>query len=109
MKDVKCPYCNTEQDINHDDGYGYEEGVIHNQQCGRCSKYFSFTTSVSFYYDVDKADCLNGAPHKWRPTKTYPIEYAKMKCLDCGETRSPTKEEMEEVLTPKLTNETTNS
>ena len=23
--DVECPYCGAEQEINHDDGYGYDE------------------------------------------------------------------------------------
>lgn len=26
MSDVKCPYCGNEQEINHDDGYGCEDG-----------------------------------------------------------------------------------
>ena len=46
--DVKCPYCNKGQDINHDDGFGYEEDAIHEQDCISCSKIFAFTTSISF-------------------------------------------------------------
>lgn len=52
MSDVKCPYCGHEQEINHDDGYGYEEGETHEQQCFECEKYFDFTTSISFSYNV---------------------------------------------------------
>tara|TARA_Y100000310_G_C20019265_1_gene506637 strand:+ start:233 stop:496 length:264 start_codon:yes stop_codon:yes gene_type:complete len=52
MSDVICPYCKTEQEINHDDGYGYEESVEHEQNCVNCSKYFKFTTSISFSYEV---------------------------------------------------------
>ena len=33
-KDVDCPYCGHPQDINHDDGYGYEEVVLHQQVWG---------------------------------------------------------------------------
>jgi hypothetical protein len=33
MSDVKCPYCGTEQEINHDDGYGYDEGKYYEQEC----------------------------------------------------------------------------
>ena len=33
MKDVDCPYCKAEQDINHDDGYGYEEDGMYEQEC----------------------------------------------------------------------------
>jgi hypothetical protein len=62
--DVECPYCGEEQDINHDDGYGYKEDEKHEQYCGACKKTFVFETSISFYYETHKADCLNGAPHK---------------------------------------------
>ena len=53
MSDVKCPYCKTEQEINHDDGQGYEEGVDHEQNCSGCGKYFKFTTSISYDYAVE--------------------------------------------------------
>jgi len=33
MSDVTCPYCRDEQEINHDDGYGYEEDKEHEQDC----------------------------------------------------------------------------
>lgn len=52
MSDVKCPYCGAEQKINHDDGYGYEEGREFEQECGSCEKVFGFTTSISFHYEV---------------------------------------------------------
>ena len=38
--DVYCPYCGAEQEINHDDGYGYEEDRRYQQQCGECEKTF---------------------------------------------------------------------
>jgi DNA-directed RNA polymerase subunit RPC12/RpoP len=62
--DVECPYCGSKEDINHDDGYGYEEDKKHEQQCSECGKNFTFTTSISFHYDAEKADCLNGAEHR---------------------------------------------
>ena len=43
MKDVECPYCGTGQEINHDDGYGYEEDDPHEQSCPHCDKTFVFT------------------------------------------------------------------
>src|SRR3990167_9751303 len=98
MSDVNCPYCDAEQEINHDDGYGYEEGVRHEQQCGECNKYFTFTTSISYYYESEKADCLNGSEHDFKPTRTYPKEYTKMECLMCEESRKPTDEEMKLIL-----------
>ena len=98
MSDVNCPYCDAEQEINHDDGYGYEEGVRHEQQCGECNKYFTFTTSISYYYESEKADCLNGAEHDFKPTRTHPKKYTKMECSMCEESRKPTDEEMKLIL-----------
>lgn len=53
MSDVKCPYCGTEQEINHDDGYGYTEDGEFEQSCTDCTKEFKFTTSISFHYSVE--------------------------------------------------------
>jgi len=97
--DVNCPYCDTPQDINHDDGRGYSESEKHEQQCVSCDKYFVFTTSISYYYETDKADCLNGAEHDFKPTMTVPREYTKMRCTMCEATRNPTEKEMEQILT----------
>jgi len=97
VKDVKCPYCSHEQEINHDDGYGIEEGVPHQQECGVCHKTFVFYTSILFYYDVSMADCLNGGEHTYQPTVTYPVEYTQMICTQCGTSRQPTPEEIEQV------------
>ena len=85
MSDVNCPYCDKEQDINNDDGYGYEEDKIHNQYCSNCEKTFAYTTSISFYYYPHKADCLNDGEHKWKLSNTYPKKYAYYYCEDCGE------------------------
>lgn len=98
IQDVKCPYCNSWQEIDHDDGVGYEENILHNQQCSNCSKYFTFTTSVLFSYESYKADCLNDAEHKYSPINTYPKEFTKMECIDCGDRREPTQEEWKEIL-----------
>ena len=97
MKDINCPYCDFAQDINHDDGYGYEEGVLFQYECHDCGKTFVFTTSISFNYDVKKADCLNGGLHDFKSTHTYPIKYTKMECSMCGERREPTQEEMDKI------------
>lgn len=52
MSDVTCPYCETEQEINHDGGYGCDENTDHQQYCTNCDKAFKFTTSISFNYEV---------------------------------------------------------
>ena len=98
MSDVKCPYCETEQEICHDDGYGYEQEEAHQQECGECEKNFVYYTSISFYYNAEKADCLNGSDHKFKAMSTYPKEYTKMICVDCEERREPTESEMKLIM-----------
>ncbi len=85
MNDVECPYCGEGNDINHDDGYGYEENEIHEQECGNCENIFIFTTSICFYYDVQKAACKNGGEHDYQKTHTFPPEAARMQCTVCQE------------------------
>ncbi len=69
MCDIECPYCGEEQEINHDDGYGYSEDDLHQQQCGDCDKVFSYTTCISFVYEAEKAPCLNDKNFKHDFTK----------------------------------------
>ena len=85
MHDVNCPYCNASQEINHDDGYGYEEGEIYEQECSACEKYFAYTTEISFSYEVSKADCLNDGEHQYEKTVTYPVEFTRLRCKACGD------------------------
>lgn len=101
MSDVNCPYCDAELEINHDDGYGYEEGTSHQQECGKCRKTFVYTTSISFYYEAEKADCLNGEPHDFHPTHTHPKEYTRMRCSCCNEERAMNEDERKQFLTPR--------
>ena len=101
MSDINCPYCDAGQEINHDDGYGYEEDEVHQQQCGKCDKYFTFTTSISYYYEAEKADCLNDGEHDYNPTITNPKEYTKMRCTMCDEERWPTQEEKDKYNIPE--------
>ena len=98
---IKCPYCEIEQEINHDDGYGYEEDVLYEQVCGNCDKTFTYRTSITFYYEAYKADCLNGSNHCFKSSITVPIEYTKMRCRDCDESREPTEKEWVTILKNK--------
>jgi hypothetical protein len=93
MGDVECPYCGSDQEINHDDGYGYREDVLHEQICGSCDKTFTFTTSIMYHYEAYKAPCLNGEDHSWKPTMTVPRCFTRMRCRTCEEERQPTPEE----------------
>lgn len=93
MADLECPYCEAEQEVNHDDGFGYEEDQRHEQECSECGKTYTFTTMISYHYDAEKADCLNGGEHVFQMSATYPREYSRMDCRDCDFRRKPTPEE----------------
>jgi len=82
--DIQCPYCGMDQEINHDDGYGYEEDELHQQECRDCEKIFTFNTHISFNYDAHKAECLNYGEHEYQLTKTFPTEFAQLRCTTCG-------------------------
>lgn len=97
--DVDCPYCGEPQEINHDDGAGYQEDTLHQQMCGDCRRNFTFTTAILYSYTSYKADCLNGEEHKWEPTHTHPSFMTKMRCPDCEEERELTEEERAKYVT----------
>lgn len=92
----RCPYCNSEQEIDHNDGYGYDEGELHNQECSDCGKSFAYETAIIFHYTTYPADCLNGGEHKYLPIPTIPKEFTKMRCSECGDIRSMTDDERRE-------------
>jgi hypothetical protein len=87
MNDVNCPYCGKEQEINHDDGYGYVEDRVFEQECWSCGKVFTYTTSISFYYETNKAPCKNGGKHKWKKIVGFPVEHFenKYRCEYCDD------------------------
>ncbi|KAF0844370.1 hypothetical protein FNL37_1814 [Methylovorus glucosotrophus] len=84
-QDVECPYCSEWNEINHDDGRGYAEGEMHQQECWQCAKTFTFNTQIHFSYEAFKADCLNDGPHQYEKTHTIPKEYARLRCKCCGD------------------------
>ena len=94
MEEIKCPYCDFVQYIDHTDGEGYAPNVIFKQLCPKCDKYFAFEVEIIFDYEVFKADCLNDGKHIWKPTRTYPVKLTMMECTMCREQRKPTEEEM---------------
>ena len=91
--ELECPYCRKELDIDHDDGFGYEEGVTHQQECPHCDKSFVFETSISYYYSAEKADCLNDGKHNYKMTNTAPKEFSEMQCTMCGDMRELSNDE----------------
>lgn len=96
--DIQCPYCNTDLEICHDDGFGYDENIKHHMVCDVCGKIFVFETYISFDYETKKADCLNDSNHNYKITKTYPKEFSKMKCEYCDIERELTEEEHKEFI-----------
>lgn len=94
--DIECPYCEESQNINHDDGFGYEECVKHEMCCEHCSKNFVFETSIIFHYEAEKADCLNGGNHDYKRCYTAPVEFTTMECNSCGSRRELTQSERAE-------------
>lgn len=91
--DLECPYCEKGLEVCHDDGFGYEEGVKHQMECRYCEKSFVFETSISFYYEPEKADCLNDDKHDYKLTSTCPKEFSEMECTMCGDRRDLTDDE----------------
>ncbi len=105
MTDVECPYCGLEQEINHDDGYGYDESLIFEQECFHCQMTFAFTTSISFNYSASKAPCMNGGNHNFKPTMTAPKWWTKMRCEFCYEMRELSEGERIEHNVPPIPEE----
>lgn len=97
MSDIECPYCGHDQEVCHDDGANYDENKTHKMECCECEKTFVFNTYISFNYSSEKADCLNGGDHNWKPTATFPKQYSRMVCCYCDERREPTADEMKEI------------
>ncbi len=97
MSDLDCPYCGHENEVCHDDGFGYDQDYLHEMECCKCEKYFTFTTTIHFSYEPYKADCLNGGVHQWKRSRTYPYEFTRMDCVDCEETRKLTEKEWVEL------------
>lgn len=95
--DIECPYCEKELDICHDDGFGYEENIKHQMECPHCGKSFVFETSISFYYEPEKADCLNDGKHDYKLRKSHPIEFSTMECSMCDDVRELTDDERREM------------
>lgn len=87
MSGLECPYCNAPNEVCHDDGQGYEEGRSHEMTCNDCGKNFVFQTSINYCYSPEKADCLNGSPHrfsKWQTLWDNDQEIVQRRiCQDC--------------------------
>ena len=81
MFDCKCPYCKKTMD---DPDECFEPEIDYEYECPHCEKNFVFTVDYMRTYSEQQADCLNGADHKYEKTKTYPPEFARLRCTMCG-------------------------
>ena len=100
MNDTNCPYCDAEIDIDHDDGYGFQEDEVYQQECQDCNQVFTYQTSVIYHYSTEKASCLNGGEHDYKPTITHPSIFTEMRCSMCDDTRPLTEGERIELKIP---------
>lgn len=56
MKDVQCPYCDTEIELCHDDGAHYGDDNTEDEQCPECDQTFQVTTNMYFTHSATCAD-----------------------------------------------------
>ena len=91
IEKVKCPYCGyefePESHYENDDESNIEE-------CPNCEHSFVCWQETNISFSAEKADCLNGGKHDWKPIPTYPKCATLMRCTKCHQERKPTDEEM---------------
>lgn len=93
MNELECPYCKTMNEPDHDDGYGYSQDELHQQECNNCGFNFIFQTTIHFSYETKQAKCLNGEEHTYKLSHTYPRSMSKMVCEVCDHRRELTRKE----------------
>ena len=99
MYEVECPYCGHDQEEDLE-GSQYEEDHQSETECEECEKTFVFFTHISISLSSQKADCLNGEPHKYEPTNCYPVHSHSVRlcrCSDCYEEKQFNIEELKEL------------
>jgi glutaredoxin len=83
MSDAECPYCLKDTEICHDDGYGYDESRVYEQECVHCGKTFAYRTRISFDYDTEQAPCMNGGDHYYLKRCRYGIRGQAETYMQC--------------------------
>jgi len=81
LNTLECPYCFR---LLPDPESSPEQDEETEGECCHCGKRFLFTTEYYPTYHEKKADCLNGEPHKYEMTRTFPKEFRELKCYVCG-------------------------
>ena len=75
MKDITCPYCDSEFNLAHDDGEYYDESNREEWECPGCGKISMITSWCLWNHEAEKADCLNGGEHILKKIIGFPEEY----------------------------------
>lgn len=107
METVTCPYCEKENDICHDDGAYYSEDSAEEMECEHCEKKFMVSTSISYFFSGEKADCLNDGEHDWKQIIGAPKEHfiGRFRCSQCGEEEHRDEEGRAKAMKEYLSNE----
>lgn len=63
--DLMCPYCSEFVDFEADDPAFYQEDNGVPLECSECGKTFLVYGRMSWDFEGEQADCLNGEPHAW--------------------------------------------
>lgn len=100
MSDVQCPYCEKYQEVCHDDGQGYEEGLDHEMSCVDCDREFTFETSISYDYEAKKIPCTGDHNLVLDSfDESLVIEHVQFTCTNCSFERFLTDSEREKYAT----------
>ena len=83
METIECPYCKHEYDYNGD--YDFNQDDEWENECPKCEKFFMLTAWYEANFSSRQADCLNDGEHDYKPTRTLPLEYVKLRCSVCGD------------------------
>lgn len=87
MDEITCPYCEHTYDLCHDDGAFYNEDYREKDECPECGKIFMVASSISWNFEAEKADCLNGGDHNWEQQRGVPREHfiGRFTCTQCDD------------------------
>lgn len=95
MADIECPYCGHEFDVCYDDGAHCTDGGRDTEMCPECEKYCLVETTLHYYHEARKADCVNSEnaeekDHEWYERRLFSSERGSIQeekariCRACG-------------------------
>ena len=90
---IVCPYCGKEHEWDND-----IEPREDSQQfdCYECEKTFLIYASITINWSSKKADCLNGASHKWSEWRQIYNDIYDRQCKVCNSNERIKKEAPDE-------------